>query len=136
VTPAILPGVIAGAGNAPVNPVAISFGSANATFADAGLAVAFAPQLVETWETSGEGLSWMMLALFGSGTVLCIVYGVLRMSGPVMLANGLTGLQVLFLIALKRWFANRVRQRAPEKAERFLPNFYQRRETRRIAVES
>jgi MtN3 and saliva related transmembrane protein len=69
--------------------------------------VAFAPQVVETWKTGGEGLSWIMLALFGTGTGLWFFYGVLRMSGPLMLANGLTGLQILFLIALKLWFAAR-----------------------------
>lgn len=69
--------------------------------------VAFAPQVVETWKTSGEGLSWLMLALFGAGVGLWFLYGVLRMSGPLMLANGLTGLQVLFLIGLKLWFASR-----------------------------
>ncbi|HXP83683.1 MAG TPA: PQ-loop domain-containing transporter [Bryobacteraceae bacterium] len=73
--------------------------------------VAFAPQVVETWKTSGEGLSWMMLALFGSGTGLWFLYGVLRTSGPLMLANGLTGLQILFLIALKLWFASRAARR-------------------------
>ena len=75
--------------------------------------VAFAPQVVETWKTSGEGLSWMMLALFGSGTGLWFLYGVMRMSAPLMLANGLTGLQILFLIGLKLWFAVR---RAPQRA--------------------
>ena len=69
--------------------------------------VAFAPQVVETWKTAGEGLSWLMLALFGAGVGLWFLYGVLRMSGPLMLANGLTGLQVLFLIGLKLWFARR-----------------------------
>lgn len=69
--------------------------------------VAFAPQVVETWKTAGEGLSWLMLALFGAGVGLWFLYGVLRMSGPLMLANGLTGLQVLFLMGLKVWFASR-----------------------------
>jgi len=69
--------------------------------------VAFAPQVIETWKTEGEGLSWMMLALFGTGTGLWFLYGVLRASSPLMLANGLTGLQILFLVALKLWFATR-----------------------------
>ena len=69
--------------------------------------VAFAPQVVETWKTAGEGLSWWMLALFGTGVGLWFLYGVLRGSGPLMLANGLTGLQVSFLIALRLWFAAR-----------------------------
>jgi MtN3 and saliva related transmembrane protein len=86
-------------------PEAIGFWAAVLT------TVSFAPQLVETWKTSGEGLSWMMLALFGSGVGLWFLYGVLRMSAPLMLANGLTGLQVLFLIGLKVWFAGRAARR-------------------------
>ncbi len=63
--------------------------------------VAFTPQVVRTWRMGGNELSWAMLALFGSGVGLWFVYGYLRMSGPLMLANGLTGAQVLFLLVLK-----------------------------------
>jgi MtN3 and saliva related transmembrane protein len=63
--------------------------------------VAFAPQVVRTWRVGGEALSWTMLALFGLGVGLWFVYGYLRMSGPLMLANGLTGLQVLIILGLK-----------------------------------
>jgi len=63
--------------------------------------VAFAPQVIQAWRTGGEGLSWMMLALFGTGVGLWFLYGLMRMSGPLMAANGLTGLQVLVLLALK-----------------------------------
>jgi MtN3 and saliva related transmembrane protein len=63
--------------------------------------VAFAPQVVRTWRVGGDELSWMMLTLFGTGVGLWFVYGCLRMSGPLMLANGLTGLQILLIIGLK-----------------------------------
>ena len=43
----------------------------------------------------------MMLALFGTGVGLWFLYGLMRMSAPLIAANGLTGLQVLFLLALK-----------------------------------
>jgi MtN3 and saliva related transmembrane protein len=69
---------------------------------------AFAPQMVRTWRVGGEELSWMMLALFGTGVGLWFVYGYLRMSGPLMLANGLTGLQILTILGLKIWRAARV----------------------------
>lgn len=72
--------------------------------------VAFAPQAVRTWRTGGDGLSWAMLALFGSGVGLWFVYGVLRGSGPIMLANALTGAQVVFICAVKIW--HRARERA------------------------
>jgi MtN3 and saliva related transmembrane protein len=71
--------------------------------------VAFAPQVIRTWRTGGQELSWTMLALFGTGVGLWFVYGVLRMSGPLMLANGLTGLQILFLLALKARRPDRLR---------------------------
>jgi MtN3 and saliva related transmembrane protein len=65
--------------------------------------VAFAPQAIRTWRMGAEGLSWMMLALFGTGVGLWFVYGVLRGSGPIMLGNGLTALQVAFICAVKVW---------------------------------
>jgi MtN3 and saliva related transmembrane protein len=72
---------------------------------------AFAPQVIRTWRMGGEGLSWTMLALFGLGVGLWFIYGLVRMSGPLMLANGVTGLQVLVLIALKLWRSGKVVRR-------------------------
>jgi uncharacterized protein with PQ loop repeat len=46
-----------------------------------------------------------MLALFGTGVGLWFLYGFLRMSAPVMVANGLTGLEVLLIVSLKGWGA-------------------------------
>ncbi len=63
--------------------------------------VSFAPQAIRTWRVGGEGLSWAMLVLFGSGVGLWFVYGLLRGSGPIILANGLTELQVLFIFVVK-----------------------------------
>jgi MtN3 and saliva related transmembrane protein len=63
--------------------------------------IAFTPQVIRAWHTGGEGLSWTMLVLFATGVGLWFLYGVLRMSGPLMTANGLTGLQILVLLALK-----------------------------------
>ena len=57
--------------------------------------VSFAPQAIRTWRMGGEGLSWTMLVLFGTGVGLWFVYGLLRDSLPIMLANGLTEMQVL-----------------------------------------
>jgi MtN3 and saliva related transmembrane protein len=63
--------------------------------------VAFAPQLVRTWRVGGDELSWLTLTCFGAGVGLWFVYGYLRTSGPLMLANGLTGLQILLIISVK-----------------------------------
>lgn len=74
----------------------------------------FAPQLVLAWRTGGNGLSWTMLTLFGVGVGLWFLYGLLEMSRPVILANGLTGLQVLALLVLKIWKPRkRLRQERP-----------------------
>lgn len=62
---------------------------------------AFVPQVRRTWRSGGHDLSWTMLTLFGGGVSLWFVYGWLRGSAPIMLANGLTGLQVLLILAIK-----------------------------------
>ena len=63
--------------------------------------ISFAPQLLKACKTGGEGLSWAMLALFGTGVGLWFVYGGLRSSVPIVAANGLTEIQVLAIFALK-----------------------------------
>ncbi len=63
--------------------------------------VAFLPQVIRTWRAGGHSLSGAMLALFGTGTSLWFIYGLLRMSRPIMFANGLTLLQVLVILGLK-----------------------------------
>jgi MtN3 and saliva related transmembrane protein len=63
--------------------------------------VAFAPQVIRTWRMGGHELSWSMLSLFGTGLVLWLTYGYLRASMPLMLANGLTLLQVLVIAGVK-----------------------------------
>lgn len=63
--------------------------------------VAFVPQVLRTWRLGGHELSWSMLALFGAGLALWFTYGLLRGSMPLMLANGLTGLQMFAIALLK-----------------------------------
>ena len=79
----------------PVSTEAIGFWAAVLT------TVAFAPQVIHAWRTGGEGLTWGMLTLFGSGVGLWILYGYLRTSVPLITANSLTGVQVLILLGLK-----------------------------------
>jgi MtN3 and saliva related transmembrane protein len=73
--------------------------------------VAFAPQVVQAWRTGGQGLSWLMLLLFATGVGLWFVYGLMRMSAPLMTANGLTGLQIVVLLVLKIRYATASRSR-------------------------
>ena len=61
----------------------------------------FAPQVVRTWRSGGEGLSWGMVILFGAGVGLWLAYGLLVNSPPVTFANALTELQILFIAGLK-----------------------------------
>lgn len=63
--------------------------------------VAFAPQVVRTWRLGGHELSWSMLTMLGTGVMLWFVYGWLRASMPLILANGLTGIQVAAIAAVK-----------------------------------
>ena len=65
--------------------------------------VAFAPQVMRTWRAGGAGLSWLMLGMLAAGVWLWFLYGLLRGSVPIVAANGLTGLQILFLAGLKAW---------------------------------
>jgi len=70
-------------------------------YAGALTTIAFAPQVLRTWKTGGRDLSWLMLALFGLGVALWLVYGLLVQALPVVVANGLTGAQVLLIVVLK-----------------------------------
>jgi MtN3 and saliva related transmembrane protein len=63
--------------------------------------VAFAPQVVRTFRLGGHELSWAMLSLFATGVSLWLVYGLVRDSMPLVLANGLTLVQVLAMAAVK-----------------------------------
>ena len=71
--------------------------------------IAFLPQLIRTWRSGAHALSGWMLALFGTGVSLWFVYGLLRNSRPIMLANGLTDLQVLMILVLKLRPAKRIK---------------------------
>ena len=53
----------------------------------------------------------MILVLFATGVGLWFLHGFLRMSAPLMTANGLTGLQILILLALKVRHATRYRSK-------------------------
>jgi MtN3 and saliva related transmembrane protein len=64
--------------------------------------VSVAPQLIRTWRTGGKDLSWAMLLLFGTGVGLWLVYGLYLSSWPVILANAVTGAQVIAIAVLKK----------------------------------
>lgn len=61
----------------------------------------FTPQVVRTWRVGAKGLSWAWLAMFGLGVALWLIYGIWLSAWPVIAANGLTEVQVLFIAAIK-----------------------------------
>jgi MtN3 and saliva related transmembrane protein len=64
---------------------------------------AFAPQVVLAWRTGARDLSWAMLALFGTGVGLWLIYGIAVGSWPVITGNALTCIQILLIAVLKAW---------------------------------
>jgi len=78
---------------------------------------AFLPQVLKTWRMrthEKDELSGVMLALFGSGVGLWFIYGYLRDSNPLMLANGITGMLVIAIAGIRiSRVARRARRPAP-----------------------
>jgi MtN3 and saliva related transmembrane protein len=67
--------------------------------------VAFVPQVIRTWQTrSATDLSMAMLIVFALGVGLWLAYGIAISSPPVILANAVTLVLTLVLIAFKCMF--------------------------------
>jgi MtN3 and saliva related transmembrane protein len=64
--------------------------------------VAFIPQLIRVWQRkSGQDISLLMFAIFSLGVFLWLVYGIGIGSIPIMVANTVTLLLALAILALK-----------------------------------
>ncbi len=64
--------------------------------------ISLLPQVVKIWRTrSADDLSMGMFALFGSGVLLWLVYGLAVGSLPVIVANAITFVLALTIMALK-----------------------------------
>jgi MtN3 and saliva related transmembrane protein len=62
----------------------------------------FLPQVIKTWKTrSAQDLSYGMIVLFLSGIGLWFLYGIQIQSLPIILANAVTILLLLILLAMK-----------------------------------
>lgn len=73
---------------------------------------AFVPQVLKTWRSRTAGdISLAMFLILAVGVGLWVVYGLLIRSLPVLLANGITLLLVLLMLALK-WRFRRPRSPA------------------------
>jgi len=64
--------------------------------------IAFVPQLLKLYATkSGKDVSARMFLIFSTGVILWLLYGVLIRSAPIIIANSLTLLMSLIILALK-----------------------------------
>jgi MtN3 and saliva related transmembrane protein len=64
--------------------------------------LAFIPQVVHTWRTrSTDGISLGMYAIFTCGVGLWLAYGVMLAEWPIIIANGITFVLALFIVAMK-----------------------------------
>jgi MtN3 and saliva related transmembrane protein len=74
------------------------------------------PQLVRIWRRkSADDISTVMYSLFSAGSFLWLVYGVLLVSWPMMLANGVTLAFSLSVLGLKLYFADHQRALAAKQ---------------------
>jgi MtN3 and saliva related transmembrane protein len=64
--------------------------------------ISFLPQVIRTWKMQEtKDFSLAMLLLFATGILLWMVYGIWTGSLPVILANVITFLLILVLLAMK-----------------------------------
>ena len=64
--------------------------------------VSFLPQAVKTIRTKNtSGISLSMYAVFTTGTLLWLIYGIMLPSFPVALANGVTFILALIILVYK-----------------------------------
>lgn len=70
--------------------------------------LAFVPQVLKTWRSkSGNDISLGMFVLFSTGVLLWLIYGILIHALPVILANAVTLLLSLTVLALKLRYQRR-----------------------------
>jgi MtN3 and saliva related transmembrane protein len=76
----------------------------------------FVPQVLKIRKQGGEDLSYPMLFLYLSGTLLWLTYGIMLHAAAVIWANGITAILVAISIALKMTHTPRVPdlKRSPE----------------------
>jgi len=73
--------------------------------------IAFVPQVLKIWLTkSADDVSYLMFAIFSLGVILWLVYGIELGAMPIVVANIVTLVLSLLVVALK------VRYRRPPKA--------------------
>ena len=67
--------------------------------------IAFLPQVLKVWKTrSARDISLGMYCLFATGVLLWLVYGLLIVAWPVIIANVITLALALLIIGMKLKF--------------------------------
>jgi len=67
--------------------------------------IAFLPQALHTWRTrSTHGISLGMYAIFTSGLVLWLAYGILLGAWPIIIANTVTLPLAISILAMKIFY--------------------------------
>ncbi|GAB4422834.1 MAG: SemiSWEET transporter [Turneriella sp.] len=68
--------------------------------------ISFVPQVVRIYRIkSGRDISLWMMLLFALGITLWLIYGLLLMSLPIILANTVTLVLVVTILVLKLYYA-------------------------------
>jgi MtN3 and saliva related transmembrane protein len=83
------------------------------TFAAVITTSSFIPQVLKIKKQGGEDLSYPMLILFLSGTLLWFVYGLILHATAVIWANGVTAILVGLAITLKMTYSPQGRDARP-----------------------
>jgi MtN3 and saliva related transmembrane protein len=89
------------------------------TFSDfAGIAagtlttIAFIPQVIKTWRSgSAEDISLFMFLIFSTGVLMWLIYGITLDSWPMIIANGITLVLAISILAMKIVYMLRKRAR-------------------------
>jgi MtN3 and saliva related transmembrane protein len=72
------------------------------TLAAALTTTAFIPQAWHTWKTKhAKGISLGMYSTFTTGVALWLAYGLMIVSWPLIIANGITFVLALFILGMK-----------------------------------
>ncbi len=67
--------------------------------------IAFLPQVIKTWKSkSAKDLSLGTFSIFTGGVIMWLIYGLLILDLPIILANGITLLLVGALVVFKLTF--------------------------------
>ena len=83
-------------------PLAVYLGYAGATLTTCS----FVPQLLRVWRSqSAHDISTGMYAMFITGLLLWIIYGLWISAWPIVIANSITALLAASILALKARFA-------------------------------